>query len=255
MKLHKLLLAAASVAIFSQPFGSFAQQAASKSSSSIKTLYVGSTLDGSIFSTAVLTSPNSSQSLGTLRYSYFFNAGFNMHYNFSRKVGVFAGLNIKNIGFIEKIKTMDSTVKRRVYALGVPVGIKFGDLKRKNFGFIGGGIDLPFNYKEKGFVKRNDKDKFNEWFSDRVPAVMPYLFAGFSVDPGFTVKFQYYPGNFLNTDYSETIFTAGNIALVSKPYAGYKVNLFLMSVGMDIASKKGKSHKGGKKNDHSTGMM
>lgn len=256
MKLRNLLLAAASVAIISQPLSTSAQESADAiaTSSSIKKLYASSTLDASIFSTAFMSSPNSNQSLGTIRYTYFINLGFNLHYNFSKSVGVFSGLNIKNIGFIEQVKTLDSTIKRRVYTLGIPVGIKMGNLKRKNFGFFGGGVDLPFNYREKGFVKRNDKEKFSEWFSDRVPAVMPYIFAGISVDPGLTLKLQYYPGNFLNADHTETITSVGNIAVVRQPYANYDVQLFLVSLGIDIGSKKGITKKK-KGSDRSTGMM
>lgn len=256
MKLRNLLLATASVAIISQPLSTSAQESvdAIATSSSIKKLYASSTLDASIFSTAFMKSPNSNQSMGTIRYTYFINMGFNLHYNFSKSIGVFTGLNMKNIGFIEQVKPMDSTIKRRVYTLGVPVGIKIGNLKRKNFGFFGGGIDLPFNYKEKGFVRRNDKEKFNEWFSDRVPAFMPYVFAGISVDPGLTLKFQYYPGNFLNADYTETITSVGNIAIVRQPYANYDVQLFLVSLGIDIGSKKGITKKK-KGSDKSTGMM
>lgn len=255
MKLRKLLLAAAALTLISQPVSSFAQDAieAKPASSSIKKLYVSGSLDGSIFSTAIMSSPNSSQSLGTLRYTYFINAGFNLHYNFTKRLGVFSGVNIKNIGFIEKVKPLDSTIKRRVYTVGIPVGIKVGNLKRKNYGFFGGGVDFPFNYREKGFVKRNNKEKFNEWFSDRVPAVMPYIFAGVSLDPGISIKFQYYPGNFLNTTYSETVAGFGNISIVRLPYAGYDVNLFLISVGMDIGSKGGKRK--AKKGGVTTAMM
>jgi hypothetical protein len=128
------------------------------------------------------------------------------------------------MGFIDKYG--DSTVKRRVYSLGIPLGIKLGDLRNRNFAIAGGGVDVPFNYRETGFVHRGEKAKFNEWFSDRTPPVMPFVFAGYSFNPGFTLKLQYYPGNFFNQDFTE------NMGV--KPYTNYDVHLLLLSIGIDI---------------------
>jgi hypothetical protein len=194
-----------------------------------KKFYSSNSLDACIFSTSTLQKPGVSK-LSTLRFSYILNFGFNFNYDFNKHFGVFTGIGIKNIGFIDKIA--DSTIKRRVYTIGVPVGIKFGNLKKRTYGFIGGGVDLPFNYREKGFIKRGKKDKFNEWFSDRTELIMPYVFAGISLDPGIAFKIQYYPTNFMNTDYTET--SSGVLPVVTRPYAGYNVNLILLSVGFDI---------------------
>lgn len=187
--------------------------------------YFSQSMDAAIFSTANVEKTGQSSKLSTLRFSYVLNIGVNANYDFNEHFGVMAGLNIKNIGFIEKIS--DSTIKRRVYTLGIPVGLKIGNLPKRNYFFLGGGFDVPFNYKEKGFIKRGSKTKMNEWFSDRTPAFMPYVFAGFSVHPGITFKFQYYPSNFLNQDYV----ASGGV----KPYAAYeKVNLMLLSIGADL---------------------
>lgn len=198
----------------------------------VQKFYWGNGLDAAIFSTALMQRTGESQKLSTIRFSYILNFGFNLNYDFNKHVGLFTGLGIKNIGFIEKIQ--DSTVKHRVYTIGLPLGIKFGNLQSRNFGFIGGGLDIPFNYREKGFVHRNKKEKMNEWFSDRTSTVMPYLFAGFSVKPGVTFKVQYYPGDFMNTDFTET-----KNGITYKPYAYFeKLNLLMLSIGMDIHYKK-----------------
>lgn len=191
--------------------------------------YVSSGFEANILSSAMLERPGKSSRLTTPRYTLFFNGGLNLNYNFSNAAGFFVGLSIKNIGFIEKYDNPDSTVKRRVYALGIPLGLKFGNMMKGNYVILGGGVDFPFNYKEKGFVKRSDKDKFNEWFSDRTPAVMPYIFAGFRLTPGISLKFQYYPGNFLNPDYTTT-----ENGITVKPYDGYKVNLMFVSFAVNI---------------------
>lgn len=194
-----------------------------------KKIYTSNAIDAAIFSTSSIQSFGRSK-LSTLRFSYILNFGFNFNYDFNKHWGVYTGLGIKNIGFIDKVA--DSTIKRRVYTIGAPAGIKFGNLKKRTYGFIGGGVDVPFNYREKGFVKRGKKDKFNEWFSDRTPLIMPYVFAGVSLDPGIAFKIQYYPANFMNPDYTQT--SSGMLPVLSKPYAGYKVNLIMLSIGFDI---------------------
>lgn len=200
--------------------------------------YWSNALDAAIFSTSVYSAPGKSNQLSTLRFSYFFNFGFNFNYDFSNHIGIYTGAGIKNIGYIEKTKSPDFTVKRRVYTIGVPLGIKIGNIKKRNYVMLGGGLDVPFNYKQKNFLfKRSNKSKFNEWFSDYTPPIMPYVFVGGSFAPGVSLKLQYYPGNFLNTEHEEPLIPSG---IMTKPFAGYNVNLVLLSVGVDIHYK-GKS--------------
>lgn len=205
-------------------------------------LYLSSGMDMCIFSTAIMEKPTISPQITQLRFTYFPNLGLRLNYNFSNHVGIFTGLNMKNIGFIEKMQLIDSTVKRRVLTVGMPLGISVGNIGKHTFGFAGGGFDLPFNYKEKGYIRRGNKDKFNEWFSDRTPRIMPYLFAGFCYSPGIIIKFQYYPGNFLNTSYVELVGSnppGGTGTYYYNTYKSYtRLNLLLMSVGFDIPYNK-----------------
>ncbi|WP_276132563.1 hypothetical protein [Polluticoccus soli] len=198
-----------------------------------KTFYWSNGLDAAIFSTSTIDRPGDDGALTPLRFTFFVNYGMNINHDFSNNFGVFSGLGIKNIGFIEKFHALDSTVKRRVYTLGVPLGIKIGNLGKRNFVMLGGGADLAFHYKEKGFIRRGNKTKTREWFSERTPLIMPNVFLGASFSPGFTIKAQYYPGNFLNKDFTQT---AAGVKV--QPYASYQVNLFLLSVGIDIHYKK-----------------
>lgn len=191
---------------------------------SYKKTYWGNTIEIG-FATALLSNAVKNDKITPLRVSNVFNIAFTLNHDFSKALGMYTGAGIKNIGFIEKAGA-DSTVKRRAYCLEVPLGLNIGSLYRRRYVTHGGGADLAFNYKEKGFVKRGDKQKFNEWFSDRTPLVMPFVFAGFSFNPGLVLKLQYYPQNFLNTGF---INESG-----VKPYAGYNVNLFILSVGVDI---------------------
>lgn len=203
-----------------------------------KKFYFSNDFDGSIITTAFdkgrfPLNGGIPTTVGTPRFTYFFNIGFNVNYDFNEHIGLFSGLGLKNIGFIEKITPLDSTIKRRVYALGVPLGIRVGNIKKKNYAFVGGGVDLPVNYREKGYVRRGNKDKFNEWFSDRTASYMPYGFAGVSFKPGFYVKVQYYPGNFMNPGFTETI-TVGGVSVPNTPYARYDIELLMFSIGVDL---------------------
>lgn len=194
--------------------------------------YVGNSFDGAVFSTAYFTRPGAKEEFTFVRFSML-NFGYHFNYDFDNHFGIFTGIGIKNLGFIEKVG--DSTIKRRVYTLGVPLGFKLGNLKAKHYGFIGGGIDVPFNYREKGFVKRSDKQKFSEWFSKRNADYMPYVFAGISYGHGATLKIQYYPSNFFNPEFTET-----KNGVTSKPYAGYDAKLLYVTLGFDINYKKAK---------------
>ncbi len=193
--------------------------------------YFSNALDAGILSAAAFEKPGMDRQLTYLRFSFIANIGFHFNYDFDEHFGMFTGLGIKNIGFTEKIS--DSTVKRRVYTIGVPIGFKIGNLAGRRYFLMGGGVDVTFNYKEKA-KKGSDKHKMSEFFSDQTASVMPYLFAGFSIKPGVTFKAQFYPGNFFNTDY-ETENAAGT---TYRPYRGYDARLLFLSLGLDIHYRK-----------------
>ncbi|SEW22124.1 hypothetical protein [Chitinophaga arvensicola] len=165
------------------------------------------------------------------RFTLFFNIGSNFNKDFSKNFGIFTGINLKNIGLISK--PADSLkLKQRVYTLGVPVGFKLGDLSSGSlFFFAGGEIDLAFNYKEKQFVDGDKVHKFNEWFSDRTPLLMPSLFAGFRFNPGFGLKVQYYPQNFFNPDF-KTKDKSGNAVY---PNRNLEANLVFVTLGYNFS--------------------
>jgi len=164
------------------------------------------------------------------RFTFFFNVGHNLNYDFNRHFGFFTGINLKNIGLITKDDNDSVKLKRRVYTLGVPVGFKIGDLRNGSFFFFAGGsYDLAFNYKEKKFIDGDKKEKFNEWFSDRTPLLMPSLFAGIRMRPGFGLKVQYYPNNFFNKEYKEKLNGA-----YTQPYQHLDAKLFFVTLSYDF---------------------
>jgi Outer membrane protein beta-barrel domain len=162
------------------------------------------------------------------RFTLFFNIGTNYNYDFSENVGFFSGLNIKNIGLITKDGNIK--LKRRVYTLGVPIGFKVGNLETGHLFFAGGELDFAFNYKEKRFVNGDKVSKFNEWFSDRTPVVMPSLFAGVQFNRHFSFKAQYYPSNFFNTSFKDDNGV--------EPYKNTDANILFITIGYHFTPKR-----------------
>lgn len=194
----------------------------------VRGVYVAGGGDGTILSFAHVTEEDN-KIKNVPRFSLILNIGSTANYDFSNEVGIFSGLNIKNIGFITR--EADVKIKRRVYTLGVPIGFKFGNFNDDFFFYLGGQYEMAFNYKEKRFVDGKKVDKFNEWFSDRTPLLMPSLFAGLKMHD-FNVKVQYYPNNFFNTDFTET---QGGVT--TKPYENMKANMFFISFGYSFEIK------------------
>jgi hypothetical protein len=165
------------------------------------------------------------------RFTLFFNFGTNYNLDVTDHFGFFSGTNIKNIGLITKEDGMK--VKSRVYTLGVPLGFKAGDIKGGNVFFAGGELDFALNYKEKLFIDVDKKSKFNEWFSDRTPIVMPSVFVGVDLKSHFSFKAQYYLNNFFNTGFEEN---------GVKPYENVDAKVFFITLGYKFRPKKIRFH-------------
>jgi hypothetical protein len=161
------------------------------------------------------------------RFTFFLNGGTNFNYDFGKHAGFFTGISGKNIGVIYD-DTADIRWKRRVLAVGVPVGFKFGNLQKKNFFYMGAQADFALNYKEKKFVNGDKVEKNNEWFADQTPIFMPSVFAGFQTNRRLGLKVQYFINNFFNQDYQ-----VNN----TRPFAGMEANVFFLTLSYDFSLK------------------
>jgi hypothetical protein len=139
------------------------------------------------------------------------------NFDITNNFGFLAGASIRNIGFIVEdyyqnvgFSNIDDTdpnwnkntkIKRRSYALGFPVGLKFGNFEKNYFFFAGGEYEWMFHYKQKQFIDGN-KTKYTEWGSKRVNPWNPSLFAGMQFPGGVNLKFRYYLKDFLNTNFT-----------------------------------------------------
>ena len=164
-----------------------------------------------------------------LRWSPVFNYAGRMNYDFSKHVGLDIGFGIRNVGFIAKFPDEENNLKKkfRTYNLGLPIGIKLGDLNQKDPFFFFGGFELemPFQYKEKTFENGDKTDKITGWFSDRTNLFTQSAYAGVQFPNGISLKFKYYLQNFFNQDYK--IIQDG---VPIKPYENFDVHVFYFAL-------------------------
>jgi hypothetical protein len=190
-----------------------------------QSLELSSGIEGSILQFANFT--NNSKSVTTIpRYTFFLNGGIHVNYKISNTFRAFTGLDFKNIGLIDKYSDT-LKVKRRMYAIGAPLGLKIKIKENLKFK-IGADFNLVFNYKEKVFVNGDKKSKFNEFFSDKTPQFYPSIFAGIIIDK-ISLSANYYPINFFNSNY--------------KYYSKMEAKLFTISVGVHIDNHSNKKSK------------
>ena len=179
-----------------------------------------------LFSFASINDNGSDQS-STLRWAPVFNFQSVINRDLSRNFGLFGGISVRNVGYIYSNYTDPSTEnvykkKFRSYNLGLPVGIKLGDLDGMLL-YGGYEIEVPFLYKEKTFESGDKIRKITGWFSPREELFQHGFFVGVEFPYGFNIKFKYYLSEFHNRNYTDS---GGN-----KPYEGLKSNIFFFSLG------------------------
>lgn len=139
---------------------------------------------------------------GAVRFSPVINIQNMVNFDKSSRLGFFTGLNVRNVGFIFD-ESPSVRKKVRTYNLGIPVGVKFGDLDG-TFLYAGYELEIPLNYKEKVFINEDKEDKFNTWFSGRTPGIYNTILVGVQFPYGANLKFKYYLTPFFDDGYSAT---------------------------------------------------
>jgi hypothetical protein len=184
-----------------------------------------------IFSFAQIDN-NGDESGNVMRFSAFFHLQGYYNYDFNNTVGLFAGLALRNVGFIYNTPVAGQKKKYRTYNIGIPVGFKLGSMERAHF-YAGYELEFPVNYKEKTFNNERKDDKFNVWFSNRVPVIYNTVLFGVQFPYGFNLKFKYYLTNFFNQDYSEV----NQDGITEYPYANMDVQIFYVSLNFNMSRK------------------
>jgi hypothetical protein len=161
-----------------------------------------------------------------MRWAPFVNLQSFVNSDLSPSFGLFSGLAIRNVGYIyddyiDPSTQVEYKKKFRTYNLGIPAGIKIGNLD-KLFFFAGYEIEFPFAYKEKTFDDGDKIDKITGWFSNRTENFQHGVFAGITFPEGVNLKFKYYFSEFHNQDFTESSGV--------KPYAGLDSHVFYFSL-------------------------
>lgn len=157
-----------------------------------------------------------------LRWSPVFNWQVFSNHDFNQHVGLFYGLAIRNVGFIYDVPQSDTMKKHRTYNIGIPIGLKLGNLSKDMFLYGGYEFEMPFHYKEKTFVNKDKKDdKVSVYFPNQVEWYTQSVFVGVNFKYGANIKFKYYLNNFFNKDYTEN---------GVKPFADFNVNVFYVAL-------------------------
>lgn len=166
----------------------------------------------------------------TIRWAPVINIQAMLNKDMSSHVGLFTGLAIRNVGYIydgyqDSVSGNYYKKKFRSYNLGIPFGIKLGNLNGI-FAYAGYEIELPVLYKEKTFDGGDKISKITGWFSNREELFQDAFFVGIQFPYGFNLKFKYYLSQFNNENYTDA---SGN-----KPYAGLKANIFYFSLNFNL---------------------
>ena len=165
-----------------------------------------------------------------MRWAPVLNVQYIYNFDLNKTVGFFVGIDLRNLGFIYK-NDKGEKWKHRVYALGVPVGIKLGNLKSGLFFYAGGQIEYAFNYKQKYFKNGTKEEKNVYWFTDRVNIFQTSVLFGVNFPYGFNIKFKYYFTDLLNQDY-EAFNENGE---KYKPYGSFsKSQIFYFSFSINM---------------------
>lgn len=173
---------------------------------------------------------NGEETGSVIRFSPVVNIQNWVNFDRSEHFGLFTGLSVRNVGFIYDVPDQPGVrMKYRTYNLGIPVGIKIGNLNGR-FLFAGYELELPFNYKEKLFVDESKEDKKVIWFSDRVNTFNHSVMVGVQLPYGATLKFKYYLTNFFNKDFEASDGNGGTY----KPYANSTYNIFYFSLSFGL---------------------
>lgn len=169
---------------------------------------------------------NGQTASNTVRFSPFFNIQTMVHHDLSDHFGIITGFSIRNVGFIYDDPAAPGTYyKSRNYTVGLPIGLKAGNFDGR-FIYAGYEIEFPFNYKQKKFVNDEKVEKFDEWFSRRVPTFYHTLFVGVGLVEGTQLKFKYYLTNWFNKSYTD--------GTGAQPYANFDANVFYISLSFQI---------------------
>jgi len=189
-------------------------------------------------------STDTTDSKAVVRWSPVFNFNTQLHFNFSKSVGIYTGLGLRNVGLITHLTTNfnnagtivqeEVTVKERSYSLGLPLALKLGNMEQNTYLAVGAEAELMFAYKRK-IIQGDGKQKLDGWFNDNVNIFNPSAFAEMHFHGGAYVRFKYYLDDFLNYQGINLVDENLNQSYVAD--YGPDSPLFYVSIGIITSTK------------------
>ena len=173
-----------------------------------------------------------------VRFTMFFHFQHQAHFDFSQHVGLYTGIGVRNVGFINKIKSLsgeDAKLKQRSYSIGIPIALKLGNMEKHSYISLGVEAEMMFAYKEKIFYK-GYKSKNHKWFSDNVNLFNPSAFFELHGKKGGFIRAKYYLLDFLKDNDQSFFLPDSSGELI--PYHPSSSKLFYISIGNTIKMKK-----------------
>jgi hypothetical protein len=147
------------------------------------------------------------------RFTLFFHYGQYSNYDLNKNIGIFSGFGIRNIGLISDENLIVNgdyqkfKIIRRAYTIGIPLGLKLGNISDNFYLYGGGEYEWAFHFKEKyweSYSRSGIKTKHGQWFGNQVNTFLPSFFVGIQFPKGLNLKFKYYLTDFLNSNYSNS---------------------------------------------------
>jgi hypothetical protein len=131
-----------------------------------------------------------------VRASFVLMGDIARNYNITNNIAIYAGLSIRNLGFADR--DSGKVFRARNNYLGVPIGIRIGNLKNKTELMLGGGMDYALHYKSKVWIegdKSDTKDKYCKYGEKTVTKWNPYITAALTYK-GYGFYYFRYLSNF-----------------------------------------------------------
>jgi hypothetical protein len=166
-----------------------------------------------------------------VRFTAFLNMQSQKHYNFSNHIGMYTGIGVRNVGFINRFPVpgeAEATVKQRAYSIGVPLALKLGGLENGNYLALGAEAEFMFHYKEK--ILQGSLS----WFSTDVTQFNPSVFADLRFHNGTFFRVRYYLENFLSNHDMNFVLPESGTTMAYKPE---KSTLWYISIGSAFKTK------------------
>jgi hypothetical protein len=151
------------------------------------------------FQYGMIQDNNGHKANSIVRFAPIGNMSLQLNKDFGNAFGIFTGIGTKNLGFITKNDTSGEKVKSRAYCLSIPVGLKFGNMKKEKYFYLQGEFLWQFDYKEKVF-SGGEKTKRKNFYNPGINAINWSSTAGFNYK-GFTFGVEYTLTNFFSNNY------------------------------------------------------